>query len=531
MQPIGANFCAYSRYIIETGLLMNAADNTPILVGVSQRTYRDTGNPNRTPTDALHDALELALQNSGRGEALRGAIDTLCTEPSLLEVSAELGALISRFPGPELVKRLGLKDARCLKAPDSGNGPQMLINHFAKELNLGQRRAVAICGGELTASFKSLLGGGGDISHWPNDVKGDTQQPWAERSGTHSEELRHNLWLPTHMYALFENALRHRYGHSLSEHQEHMGKIMQGLSDTAAANPDAWSYQRPRSAKQLVSFEERSPCLALPYNKYLCAQMNIDMAAAVIMTTVATARELGINEDQWIYLNGCADVNEVWYVAERADLSRSGAVALAGETALARAGCHIDDIALMDIYSCFPSAVEMACHALNIDPFGQRPLSITGGLPYFGGPGHGYSLHAVVTLVEQLRERPNDKGLITANGWYMTKESIGIYSAKPSEMHWQRGDDAALQAQIDAQPHHHIDDTPSGHGHVDSFTVVCDNNGPQQGIIIGSLDSGARFVAHTEQDDALFAQLMSEDVIGQRGVVSSGEQHNLFRFK
>ncbi len=509
---------------------MNAADNTPILVGVSQRTYRDTGNVERTPTDALHDVLELALQNSGRGEALRGVIDALCTEPSLLEVSAELGALISRFPGPELAKRLGLKSADCLKAPDGGNGPQMLINHFAKELHSGQRRAVAICGGELTASFKNLLGGGGDISHWPRGAEGETLQPWPDRAGTHAEELRHNLWLPTNMYALFENALRHRYGHSLSEHQAHMGKIMQGLSDTASANPDAWSYQRPRSAEQLVSFAERSPCLALPYNKYLCAQMNIDMAAAVIMTTVGTARDLGINEDQWIYLNGCADVNEVWYVAERSDISRSRALALAGETALARAGCSMDDIALMDIYSCFPCAVEMACESLGVDPFGDRPLSLTGGLPYFGGPGHGYSLHAVVTLVEQLRERPNDNGLITANGWYMTKESIGVYSATPSHTQWERGDDAPLQAQIDGQTHPSIDDKPSGNGRVDSFTVVCDSNGPQQGIIIGSLDNGARFLAHTEQDDALFTQLMSEDIIGQRGVVSSGEEHNLFRF-
>jgi acetyl-CoA C-acetyltransferase len=509
---------------------MNAADNTPILVGVSQRTYRDTGNTDRTPTDALHDVLELALQNSGRGEALRGAIDTLCTEPSLLEVSPELGALISRFPGPELVKRLGLNAAHCLKAPDGGNGPQMLINHFAKQLHEGQRRAVAICGGELTASFKNLLGGGGGISHWPNGAEGKTQQPWPERSGTHAEELRHNLWLPTHMYALFENALRHRYGHSLSQHQQHMGNIMLGLSDTAVANPDAWSYQRPRSVQQLASFEERSPCIALPYNKYLCAQMNVDMAAAVIMTTVGTARELGINEDQWIYLNGCADVNEVWFVAERADLSRSTAVTLAGETALARAGCRIDEIALMDIYSCFPSAVEMACESLNIDPFGDRPLSLTGGLPYFGGPGHSYSLHAVVTLVEQLRDRPNDKGLITANGWYMTKQSIGIYSAKPRKAQWERGDDAPLQAQVDAQVHPVIDAAPNGSGRIDSFTIVCDNNGPQQGIIIGSLNSGARFVAHTEQDDVLFTQLMTDDVIGQRGVVSSGKEHNLFRF-
>ncbi|WP_288362763.1 hypothetical protein [uncultured Spongiibacter sp.] len=509
---------------------MIAADNTPILVGVSQQTYRDTGNPERTPTDALQEALQGALDNTGKGDALRGAIDALCTEPSLLEVSEELAALLNRFPGPELAKRLGFDNAQCLKAPNGGNGPQMLINHFADELNRGKRRAVAICGGELTASFRTLLGGGGDIGHWQQGASGDTEQPWAERDGAHAQEHKHNLWLPTHMYALFENALRHRYGHSLEQHQQHIGKIMQGLSDTAAANPDAWSYQRPRSAEQLTGFNERSPCLALPYNKYLCAQMNIDMAAAVIMTTVGTARELGIDEDRWVYLNGCAEVNDVWFVGERADLSRSNAVALAGKTALARANCEIDDIALMDIYSCFPCAVELACDALGIDPFGERALSLTGGLPYFGGPGHGYSLHAVVTMAEQLRQQPGANGMITANGWYMTKQAIGIYSTRPAHQNWQRGDDAPLQQQIDSQDHPRIDDAPEGPGVVDSFTVVCDGDGPQQGIIVGSLDNGRRFIAHTEKDDALLAQMMHEDMIGRRGVVSTGEEHNLFSF-
>jgi acetyl-CoA C-acetyltransferase len=509
---------------------MTPADNTPILVGVGQRTYRDTGNPERTPVDAFQDALELALADSGRGEALRAAIDVLCTEPSLLEVSPEIAALLNCFPGPELCQRLGFKDASSVKAPEGGNGPQMLINYYANEVNAGRRRAVAICGGELGASFRALLGGGGDISHWTKGAKGDTEQPWPDRDGAHAEEHRHNLWLPTHMYPLFENALRHRYGHSLEEHQQHMGKLMQGLSDIATENPHAWSYQRPRSAEQLSRFDERSPCLALPYNKYLCAQMNIDMAAAVVVTTIATARELGISEDRWIYLNGCADANEHWYVGERPDLSRSHAIKLVGETALSRAGCTIDDIDLIDIYSCFPCAVEMACEALNIDPFGERALTLTGGLPYFGGPGHSYSLHAIASMVEQLRERPSAKGMITANGWYMTKQAIGIYSATPVHSQWQRGDDRPLQQQIDNQPYQKIDAAPNGPATVDSYTVVCDRNGPKQGIIVGSLESGDRFIAHTAQDDTLLAQLMHEDVIGRRGVVSCGAEQNLFQF-
>ena len=133
-------------------------------------------------------------------------------------------------------------------------------------------------------------------------------------------------------------------------------------------------------------------------------------------------------------------------------------------------------------------------------------------------------------MAEQLRQQPGANGMITANGWYMTKQAIGIYSTRPAHQNWQRGDDAPLQQQIDSQDHPRIDDAPEGPGVVDSFTVVCDGDGPQQGIIVGSLDNGRRFIAHTEKDDALLAQMMHEDMIGRRGVVSTGEEHNLFSF-
>lgn len=508
---------------------MTVADNTPILVGVGQRTFRDSGHRERTPVDALQCAIELAMEDSGAYKALQGAIDVLITEPSLLEVTPELAALLPQYPSIELAKRLGF-DSRCLKAPEGGNGPQMLVNHFAQQLHEGKARAVAIAGGELSASLRALLGNGHDISHWPKAEPGQCDEPWPNRDGANAEEHRHNLWLPTHMYPLFENALRHRYGHTLEQHLAHIGRIMEGLSHTACKNPDAWSYQRPRDAATLMSFGDSSPYLAFPYNRYLCAQMNVDMAAAVILTTVGTARELGIASDRWIYLHGCADANEVWYVSEREDLSRSSSIEIAGKAALQRAGCDIDDIAIMDLYSCFPCAVELACDALSIDPFGDRALSLTGGLPYFGGPGHSYSLHAITTIVQQLRERPEDRGLITANGWYMTKQSIGVYSATPPSSAWQRGDDRELQARIDNAPHPQVEAAPEGAARVDSYTVVCNKGVPDQGIIVGRLDSGARFIAHTEQDETLFKQLLSEDVIGQRGQVSAGETHNLFRF-
>ncbi len=505
---------------------MNIASNTPILVGVAQQTYRDQDNLERTPVSMLTEISELALADSGRADKLRGALDAVVTEPSLLEVSPELGAMLPQFPGPELAARLGLAGAACYKAPEGGNGPQFLINHFADAVHRGEHRAVLITGGELTASFRTLLGGGQNIAHWAAARDGDTRQPWTNREGASEAERAHNLWLPVNMYPLFENALRHHHRRGVDEHQQRLGRLMQRLSDVAAANPHAWSYQRPRSAEQIAS----AATLAFPYSKYMCAQMNVDMGAAVILTTVGQAIALGIDRERWVFLNGCADINDIWHVSERPDFHSARAVAVAGQAALQRAGRHIHDIELLDIYSCFPCAVDLACEALDIDPFGARELTVTGGLPYFGGPGHSYSLHAVASMVERLRDQPGSHGLVSANGWYMTKQSIGVYSTEAAAAEWQRGDDSALQAQTDNAQHPQLDTAPEGGATVETYTVVCGQNGPEQGVVIGRLDSGRRFIAHTADDATTLKDMMRENVIGRRGRVSAGEPVNRFEF-
>jgi acetyl-CoA C-acetyltransferase len=166
------------------------------------------------------------------------------------------------------------------------------------------------------------------------------------------------------------------------------------------------------------------------------------------------ARELGIPEDRWVYLWGCGDANDKWFVSERVNYHSSPAIRAATERALGMAGIIVNDIGAFDLYSCFPSAVQIAAREIGVTGNG-RPLTVTGGLGFAGGPVNNYPTHAIAAMVEVLRRDPQAYGLTTALGWYVTKHAVGVWSARPPE---QSFTPSTAQAEVDALPSR----TPAG---------------------------------------------------------------------
>ena len=175
----------------------------------------------------------------------------------------------------------------------------------------------------------------------------------------------------------------------------------------------------------------------------------IDQAAAVILTSVAKARELGIPRERWVYLHGCADAHDHWYISDRHNFHSSPAMRVVAREALAMAGTGIDGIDKFDLYSCFPSAVQIACAEMGISQDDPRGLTVTGGLPYFGGPGNNYVTHSIAQMMDEVRAKPGSVGMVTANGNYVTKQSAGIYSTTPPSRPFAPKDPAIYQAPID----------------------------------------------------------------------------------
>ncbi|MCB1690418.1 MAG: acetyl-CoA acetyltransferase [Halioglobus sp.] len=505
---------------------MPTPDNTPILVGAGQHTWHET-DANRTPVDALYEAGAKAIADVGSAR-MTGEIDALAMIRFIADTTPGVGALFPRNPGGALAQRLGIGDPAIYQGTIGGNTPQYMVNHFAGKLARGEHSAVLLAGAELLATLFSVLRTGEDISAWA-DAAAEPTTVGEEREGHTATELAHGLYEPINTYPLFENSLRHHLGVSQEDHIAHIAELCSRMSRIAADNPYAW---RPefQTAQQISTVEQRNRYIGYPYTRAMNPVLEVDMAAAVVMTTVGKARELGIDEGKWIYLRGGANVNDIWYVSERPVLHASPAINLAWNAASAQAGITVDEISHFDIYSCFPSAVHVACREIGLQPLDDRGVTVTGGLPFFGGPGNNYSLHAIAQMVETLRAGSGGHGLVTANGMYLTKHSLGIYSTQAPQSAWRDTDNSALQAQIDAAPRLSVAADPSGSATIETYTVGFDREGPKRGIVIARNAAGERIVANTPDDEAALQQLMTQEPIGHIGKVHVKDGINILEW-
>jgi acetyl-CoA C-acetyltransferase len=188
----------------------------------------------------------------------------------------------------------------------------------------------------------------------------------------------------------------------------------------------------------------------------------------------------------------------------------------ASQTALAAAGIGIDDVAHLDLYSCFGSSVSFACDALGLAPDDGRALTVTGGLPFHGGPGCNYLSHSIATMVERLREAPEAFGMVSGVGMHMTNHVYAVYSATPGAV--TLPDEAAAQARVDALPKRAIANTAAGPASVAAYSVVHDREGPAYGLLVCDLPGGQRCYARTD-DPVAMRSLQDEEWVGRKIVL------------
>jgi acetyl-CoA C-acetyltransferase len=316
-----------------------------------------------------------------------------------------------------------------------------------------------------------------------------------------------------------ENARRAARGDSREKYAEAMGALFAPFTCVAAQNPYSAAPQQ-RSADELIAVTERNRMMADPYPRFLVARDQVNQAAAVILTSVAGARRLGVAPSKWVFLHGQADVRERTLM-ERAQLGEAPSAVTAVHYALDVAGLTLGEIDFFDFYSCFPIAVSNITDALGLSPDDPRGLTLTGGLPYFGGAGNNYSMHAIAEAVARVRTKPGSYALVSANGGVLSKTSVGIYSTAACAL---RADDSdRLQHDIDAldapphAPH------PHGWATIETYTVRYGRNA-KTGIVIGRLESsGDRFLAQVASGDHDLMALLEHDAepIGRRVFVSA----------
>ena len=498
---------------------------TPILIGVGQVTEKDCPvEESSSPLELIEQSTALAIEDAGLSGHATTRLSSLVVVKSFREPMRNT---------PEvLANRIGATQARQWLAPDGGNGPQYLVNRYAEEIFNGKEDFVLLCGSEAMATGRKIVKSG-KKPPWSIDSNQDAELLFDDRQMWNDHEFRHGIWQASHVYPLFENALRAHYGHTLEKHQTMMGELFSKLSEVAETSPHAW-YPVKRSPDEISTATDSNRYVGWPYTKFMNAMNQINQSASVLMTSVENAERMGVDASRWVFLHGCSDVTDVWNISYRKDFHSSPSMRLMGEDALKMAGLAIDEIDHFDLYSCFPSAVQIARNELGIHPEDSRRLTVTGGLPFHGGAGNNYVMNSIAAMADKLRTERGSFGLVTANGGYISKHAAGIYSTQPVEGGWTRQEAPIRELSASDIQAPNFTETPSGKANIETYSIVFGRSGePETGTVIGRLGeakdpSATRFLSLVDDDVDTLLSMTQEEFVGRTGTVRQVGEVNRF---
>lgn len=478
---------------------MSIDSRTPVLVGAGAVQQRLDD-----PQQAL-EPLELMIA------ALRRAADDAGC-PQLLERATSIriprGFWDYPDPGRVIAQRFGAQSARTQVA-ELGVLQTTLFGVAAEAIASGEDDIVLITGGEAKyrALRAQLSGTTAPLTAYPGGEADSVLRP--ARDIWNQIEADFHLLMPVNQYSIMENALRFAEGVSIEAHRREVAETWADFSRVAADNPSAWNREL-LTADDIAGGARGNRMLAFPYTKLHNSQWNVDQAAGLILCSVEAARAAGIPEEKWVFPLAVTESNHMVPLSERREMHRSDGFRLAGAKALEIAGRSINDIEHLELYSCFPVAVRIQAREMKI-PAGRR-LTVTGGMPFAGGPLNNFVLQAAVRMAEVLRA-DRGAGMLTAVSGMLTKQGVSLWSARPPASACRfadvTGEVAAAMRTVEVIADY------DGPATVASYTVLYEGDAPSRGVAICDLPDGRRTVAATK--DAAFIKSMTEsELCGQR---------------
>ena len=415
----------------------NVNDNTPVLVGCAQLTDKK-GINGYNYLEILTEVSKLAIEDCRSSLNLNEHLDTVAVIRFVADTPHRDSATSNLWGYPNmprsLANSLNFSASNELYTTTGGNSPQIVLNEVANRIKDKQIECALLAGGEALDTFVSRLKQGLEVN-WEDDPGGEPELLGKSTDGTNDHEKLHGIFDPSSVYPLFANALRDINNQTIQEHMQDTGELFETFSKVASENKYSW-FPIHRSAEEIAKVEPQNRMIGLPYTKYMNSIMRVNQSSAMIMMSAKKARELGIPESKWVFMYSGMCLNDIWNMSDRINYHSSPAIKACTDSVFELANITINDIDFIDLYSCFPSAVQIAMKELSLEKDDKRGLTITGGLPYFGGPGNAYVMNSIATMMDKLRLNPEKFGLATANGWYITKHGAGIFSTKPFEGEW-----------------------------------------------------------------------------------------------
>jgi acetyl-CoA C-acetyltransferase len=473
------------------------------IIGVARRTWHPSDTPSGAPEP-------LAMWEQMARDA---AADTGIADPSAVLAGLQSIDIVysQSWQYDDAVARLsecfGASPARRRYSGIGGSVPLVLATEVARDVRAGDLDLALITGAEALATVRSLKKAG-EKPQWSFPPTEKRRFPMD--MDFDPSEITHAVFEAYLTFALFDNARRAHLGRNLDAHRDQLGRVLAPMTAIAAASPHAW-FPIARSADEIVTASPDNRMVSYPYTKLMTSIMDVDMAAALVLASAAKADALGVPEERRVYLRGAAYAEDPAHVAGHPDLWRSPAMAAAADAALAGAGIGADDVAHLDLYSCFASSVCFALDALGISENDARAVTQTGGLPYHGGPGSNYMTHALAAMVETLRREPGSYGVTSGVGMHMQKHAYGVWSTDPGA-----GPMADVTPAPPAAEPLAIVESPEGKATVSTYTVLHGRDGnPERAVLICDLPGEGRCYALLDGGSAALAGSEADELIGR----------------
>jgi acetyl-CoA C-acetyltransferase len=444
----------------------------PVVIGVGQVVQR-RGDGDRDAIGLMVEAARAAAADAGASE-LAGRLDMVLVPE---------GTWPHRDAGRVVAARLGTDRATTLVSR-IGILQTSLFGHAARSISSGEASVVLVVGGEAKAS-------GNDVVDPSDSRDPDVEMAPAGEMWT-ALEVERGLAVPAQSYALQEDAVRRALDESVPEHRARLAHLWSSFSRVATTNPYAWDreFHEPSDIADPASPGNRM--VSSPYTRRHCSQWNVDQSVAILMVSSAVADELGVAASHRVHPVAVVDSNAVVTVSSRAELHRSPAFEVAGRRLEEATGVAPSEVDHVELYSCFPSAVQIQRAELGI---GDVPLTVTGGMTFAGGPLNTAGLHGLASMVDVLRGHPNGTGLVTSISGWITKGGVSLWSIdEPSApFDWLDVSDEALAATATVE----VDGDHGGEVEVEAATVAFDREGPGLAVVLGRTASGRRVVAQS----------------------------------
>ena len=470
-----------------------------MLVGIGVSTRReDDWTRALEPMDLMRDAVAAAGRDAGNAQLLAGS----------QYIAVPRGRWTYRNPAGELARAIGAHQASTVLA-SVGVLQQSLLGEACARIARGEAHTTLLAGAD--AGYRLLraqIAGATAPERQHDDEPALYLAPKDDLF--HSVESRAGFAMPVGLYAILDSAYRARHGWSVSAHRTRLAEMLARFSVIAADNPHAWS-RTPLTVDNIRAASARNPMQAFPYTRAHCSTWNVDQAAALLFCSEARAVELGIARAQWIYPLASSESNHMMTVSARGDLTRCSGAGIAGQAALAAADLTIADIDLLELYSCFPIAVETYAEALQVDL--ARPLTITGGMPFAGGPFNNYVLQATCRAAELLRAQGKGTALVSSVSGMLTKQGFGLWSTEVGPRGFVHADVTAAVATA-ARTVEVLDDY-RGDVSIAGYTVLHGRGLSPRAVALADTPTGQRVLTDSK-DPELIARMESAEYVGRR---------------